>query len=106
MQIYCYDPNVFPSLDDAVKGGGRIAAVAVLFEVGRPPLSFRTLRVLDQSGCDATMIILIGFVEGRLKALILCPGRSAEKTTRTSVLSQTPSTLSAGLVSVNSWEGK
>lgn len=37
MQIYCYDPNVFPSLDHAVKGGGRITAVAVLFEVRRPP---------------------------------------------------------------------
>lgn len=43
MQIYCYDPNVFPSLDDAMKGGGRIAAVAVLFEVGRPPQSFALL---------------------------------------------------------------
>lgn len=40
MQIYCYDTNVFPSLDDAVKGGGRIAAVAVFFEVGPAPLSF------------------------------------------------------------------
>ncbi|XP_075907738.1 receptor-type tyrosine-protein phosphatase zeta isoform X1 [Nelusetta ayraudi] len=35
MQIYCYDPNVFPSLDDAMKGGGRIAAMAVLFEISR-----------------------------------------------------------------------
>ena len=35
MQIYSYDPAVFPTLDDAVKGGGRIAALAVLFEVGQ-----------------------------------------------------------------------
>lgn len=40
MQIYCYNPSVFLSLDDAVKGGGRIAAMAVLFEVGRPLQSF------------------------------------------------------------------
>ncbi|XP_030295775.1 receptor-type tyrosine-protein phosphatase zeta isoform X3 [Sparus aurata] len=33
MQIYSYDPAVFPTLDDAVKGGGRIAALAVLFEI-------------------------------------------------------------------------
>ncbi|XP_073337241.1 receptor-type tyrosine-protein phosphatase zeta [Pagrus major] len=33
MQIYCYDAAVFPSLDDAVKGGGRIAALVVLFEI-------------------------------------------------------------------------
>ncbi|KAM3587438.1 uncharacterized protein V6R79_005640 [Siganus canaliculatus] len=33
MQIYCYDPMVFQSLDDAVREGGRIAALAVLFEV-------------------------------------------------------------------------
>ncbi|KAI3366938.1 hypothetical protein L3Q82_009579 [Scortum barcoo] len=36
MQIYCYDPDDFQSLDDAVREGGRIAALAVLFEVGRP----------------------------------------------------------------------
>ncbi|KAM9328367.1 receptor-type tyrosine-protein phosphatase zeta-like [Pholidichthys leucotaenia] len=32
MQIYCYNPDGFQSLDDAVKEGGRIAALAVLFE--------------------------------------------------------------------------
>lgn len=36
MQIYCYDPDDFQSLDDAIREGGRIAALAVLFEVGRP----------------------------------------------------------------------
>lgn len=36
MQIYCYDPDDFHSLDDAIREGGRIAALAVLFEVGRP----------------------------------------------------------------------
>ncbi|XP_030005410.1 receptor-type tyrosine-protein phosphatase zeta [Sphaeramia orbicularis] len=32
MQIYCYDPDDFQSLDDAISGGGRITALAVLFE--------------------------------------------------------------------------
>lgn len=36
MQIYCYDPDDFQSLDDAIREGGRIAALAVLFEVGWP----------------------------------------------------------------------
>ncbi|XP_037552151.1 receptor-type tyrosine-protein phosphatase zeta [Nematolebias whitei] len=34
MQIYCYNPDDFQSLDDAIKGGGRVVALAVLFEVG------------------------------------------------------------------------
>ncbi|XP_008295894.1 receptor-type tyrosine-protein phosphatase zeta [Stegastes partitus] len=33
MQIYCYDPDDFQSLDDAIKEGGRVAALAVLFEI-------------------------------------------------------------------------
>ncbi|XP_034719234.1 receptor-type tyrosine-protein phosphatase zeta-like isoform X2 [Etheostoma cragini] len=33
MQIHCYDPDDFPSLEDAIREGGRIAALAVLFEV-------------------------------------------------------------------------
>ncbi|XP_008399645.1 receptor-type tyrosine-protein phosphatase zeta isoform X2 [Poecilia reticulata] len=33
MQIYCYNPNEFQSLDDAMENGGRMAALAVLFEV-------------------------------------------------------------------------
>lgn len=32
MQIYCYDSDTFTNLDDAVNSGGRIAALAVLFE--------------------------------------------------------------------------
>lgn len=36
MQIYCYDP-AFLSLEDAVRKGGRMAALAVLFEVGSQP---------------------------------------------------------------------
>uniref|UniRef100_A0A3Q3JMH0 Protein tyrosine phosphatase receptor type Z1a n=1 Tax=Monopterus albus TaxID=43700 RepID=A0A3Q3JMH0_MONAL len=33
MQIYCYDPDDFQSLDEAVSEGGRISALAVLFEI-------------------------------------------------------------------------
>lgn len=33
MQIYCYQPHRFHSLDESIKAGGRIAALAVLFEV-------------------------------------------------------------------------
>ncbi|MEQ2197686.1 hypothetical protein XENOCAPTIV_002051, partial [Xenoophorus captivus] len=33
MQIYCYNTNEFESLDDAIDKGGRVAALAVLFEV-------------------------------------------------------------------------
>ncbi|KAM9705598.1 receptor-type tyrosine-protein phosphatase zeta isoform 3-T3 [Menidia menidia] len=34
MQIYSYNPDDFQSLDDAVREGGRLTALAVLFEVG------------------------------------------------------------------------
>uniref|UniRef100_A0A8D3DH85 protein-tyrosine-phosphatase n=1 Tax=Scophthalmus maximus TaxID=52904 RepID=A0A8D3DH85_SCOMX len=34
MQIFCYDPDDFKSLDDAIREGGRVSALAVLFEVG------------------------------------------------------------------------
>ncbi|KAM7377958.1 hypothetical protein PAMA_013055 [Pampus argenteus] len=33
MQIYCYNPDNFQSLDEAIKEGGRIAVLAVLFEI-------------------------------------------------------------------------
>ncbi|XP_044199776.1 receptor-type tyrosine-protein phosphatase zeta isoform X2 [Thunnus albacares] len=33
MQIYCYDQDDFQSLDEAIRQGGRIAVLAVLFEV-------------------------------------------------------------------------
>lgn len=33
MQIYCYDPDVFSDLDEALRDGGKITALAVLFEV-------------------------------------------------------------------------
>ncbi|KAM9334608.1 receptor-type tyrosine-protein phosphatase zeta [Symphorus nematophorus] len=33
MQIYCYDPDDFQSLDHAIREGGRIAALVVLFEI-------------------------------------------------------------------------
>uniref|UniRef100_A0A6Q2WRJ6 protein-tyrosine-phosphatase n=1 Tax=Esox lucius TaxID=8010 RepID=A0A6Q2WRJ6_ESOLU len=34
MQIYCYESEVYQSIDDALKDGGRIAALAILFQVG------------------------------------------------------------------------
>ncbi|XP_040009012.1 receptor-type tyrosine-protein phosphatase zeta [Xiphias gladius] len=33
MQIYCYDPDDFHSLNDAIREGGRVIALAVLFEI-------------------------------------------------------------------------
>lgn len=39
MQIYCHDPDDFQSLDEAIQSGGRIAALAVLFEVGSGQLA-------------------------------------------------------------------
>ncbi|KAJ8006529.1 hypothetical protein DPEC_G00108200 [Dallia pectoralis] len=32
MQIYCYEPDVYQSIDDAVKDEGKIAALAILFQ--------------------------------------------------------------------------
>ncbi|XP_060745907.1 receptor-type tyrosine-protein phosphatase zeta isoform X2 [Tachysurus vachellii] len=32
MQIYCYEDNEFNSIDDALRGNGRITALAILFE--------------------------------------------------------------------------
>uniref|UniRef100_A0A3Q3WF93 protein-tyrosine-phosphatase n=1 Tax=Mola mola TaxID=94237 RepID=A0A3Q3WF93_MOLML len=35
MQIYCFNPDNFQSVDDAIREGGRIAALAVLFEISQ-----------------------------------------------------------------------
>ncbi|XP_068442174.1 receptor-type tyrosine-protein phosphatase zeta-like isoform X2 [Clinocottus analis] len=58
MQIFCYDPDDFQSLDAAVREGGRIAALAVLFEISlednesfRPVVeAVNTVSRFDKSG--------------------------------------------------------
>ncbi|NXX62541.1 PTPRZ phosphatase, partial [Scopus umbretta] len=34
MQIYCYDADQFTSLEEAIKGNGKLRALSVLFEIG------------------------------------------------------------------------
>uniref|UniRef100_A0A674ABQ2 protein-tyrosine-phosphatase n=1 Tax=Salmo trutta TaxID=8032 RepID=A0A674ABQ2_SALTR len=48
MQILCYESGLYRSIDDAVKDGGRIAALAVLFETGNVE-SFSLLALLPNS---------------------------------------------------------
>uniref|UniRef100_A0AAQ4R0P7 protein-tyrosine-phosphatase n=1 Tax=Gasterosteus aculeatus aculeatus TaxID=481459 RepID=A0AAQ4R0P7_GASAC len=43
MQIYCYDADHFASLDETIKAGGRITALAVLFEVVNDNLNFSAI---------------------------------------------------------------
>lgn len=71
MQIYCYDPDDFHRLDDAVREGGRIAALAVLFEVGWP-VNLQP-EVSDQT--DPPLWLINGISERDLVSikLTLCP---------------------------------
>lgn len=36
MQVYSYDADEFQSLDQSIREGGRVSALAVLFEVSAP----------------------------------------------------------------------
>uniref|UniRef100_A0A3B3ZUW5 Protein tyrosine phosphatase receptor type Z1a n=1 Tax=Periophthalmus magnuspinnatus TaxID=409849 RepID=A0A3B3ZUW5_9GOBI len=47
MQIYCFDPARFDSLDEAIKAGGRITALAVLFEVCVPEDNMNYVSIVD-----------------------------------------------------------
>ncbi|XP_055011800.1 receptor-type tyrosine-protein phosphatase zeta [Boleophthalmus pectinirostris] len=46
MQIYCFDPTRFDSLDEAIKAGGRITALAVLFETS-PEDNINFVPIID-----------------------------------------------------------
>lgn len=101
MQIYCYNPDDFHSLDDAVREGGRIAALAVLFEVGWP-VNLQP-EVSDQTDPPLWLFKWDFWKRLGLYKAHTLSCRSAGKTTRTSILLLMLSTLSAGLVSINYW---
>uniref|UniRef100_A0A7N6AIA4 protein-tyrosine-phosphatase n=1 Tax=Anabas testudineus TaxID=64144 RepID=A0A7N6AIA4_ANATE len=66
MQIYCYDPDEFQSLDEAVREGGRISAVAVLFEVAQ--FSDRNI-VVSVICCVIFLLIGLFFKPGKSRLM-------------------------------------
>ncbi|XP_018413252.1 PREDICTED: receptor-type tyrosine-protein phosphatase zeta isoform X3 [Nanorana parkeri] len=43
MQIFCFNANQFGSLDDAIKGNGRVKALSVLFKIGEENKNYEVI---------------------------------------------------------------